>query len=290
MDDRRKRLLKRKLGDRLCWSKPKIVETIGPCDPTPFDHYETELAKAIKLLRERLESYTDDQLAILEDRQLDDPDELRKTWSSYLETREDGRLRSPPPWYAGGFGNPDHIADFDHWSKMPEFGVSEILCLSVGIEPEEFSEGRLAAYSKKQRHTELWPALNFLLRRHELFTRQFGSRVAADRFIIWVERIDLEMPPDFHRLMCEYHLPPHLKEKKLTKPAEPDKREIDKIAQLFTAMAIEFYGFDPKEDRSKIPTEIADLAATMGLDASTDTIRKYLRKGASFLPEDWQPE
>jgi hypothetical protein len=73
-----------------------------------------------------------------------------------------------------------------------------------------------------------------------------------------------------------------------TTPAEPDKREIDKIAQLFTAIAIDAYGFRPDQKRSPIPKEITDIAARLGLSVTADTVRKYLKRGASFLPPDWR--
>lgn len=54
-------------------------------------------------------------------------------------------------------------------------------------------------------------------------------------------------------------------------------------------MTIEYLGYRPGQARSPIPKEIAELAASMGLSLSTDTILKYLRIGAKFLPKDWVP-
>ena len=70
----------------------------------------------------------------------------------------------------------------------------------------------------------------------------------------------------------------------------PDKREVDKIAQILTAIAISELGYRPGAKRSPIPKEIADSAANMGLEISDDTIRKYLKIGASFLPDDWETD
>lgn len=70
---------------------------------------------------------------------------------------------------------------------------------------------------------------------------------------------------------------------------KPDRREIDSVAQLFTAMAIDYLGYRPSDARSSIPKEIAELAASMGMTISDDTVRKYLKLGAKFIDPAWEP-
>lgn len=290
MDELRQRLLDSKLGERLHWQKPDVVETIGPYDPTVFDLYEKQLAEAIELLRERLDGYSDEQIAIILGEQLEDHAGLRKEWERFLESGPGIRLRQPPPWLAGGFGHPAHRADFEYWSKMPSFSIPEITCLSVGIDPIEYDERKLSHFIKDRDRSSFWPAVQYLVQRYELLMRQFGSRVDAKHFIFWADRVRLEIPHEFHQLLYKYHQPSRQATQKKDGASGPDKREIDKVAQLFTAMAIEYYGYDPKEARSPTPKEITDLAATMGLEITADTVRKYLRIGASFIPDDWQTE
>lgn len=290
MDDLRQRLLEQKLGDLLDWQKPQVIQTIGPYDPSVFDNFEALLAEAVNLLRERLEGYTDAEIGILVDKESEDLDGLRKDWMSILGDATEKRLRNPPPWYADGLGHPDYRADFEYWSKMPNFSIFEIVCLSVGIAPEKYGEKKLSDLSKRRDRLKLWPSLKFLLQRYDLVFRTFGAHVNSVRFLIWAEQVDLEMPTEFGQRLRNYHHPPYPTKQDNSAPSEPDKRQIDKVAQLFTAMAIDAYGYAPNELRSPIPKEITDMAASMGLQVSTDTVRKYLKIGASFIPEDWQPE
>ena len=69
-----------------------------------------------------------------------------------------------------------------------------------------------------------------------------------------------------------------------------DKREFDMIARLFTAMAIREYGYRPDQAKSPIPKEIVDTFAALGLEVSTDTVRKYLKIGTGLLPKGWVPK
>lgn len=190
----------------------------------------------------------------------------------------------------GGFGHPDHRADFEYWCKMPSLSIPEATCLSVGINPGEFDEREFKRLLSESDRSRFWPAVQYLLKRYDLLFRKFYSRVGSDRLIIWAEQVDLEIPAEFRQKLLAFHAPPSLRSQEDTKASKPDKREIDKIAQLFTAMAIDLYGYVPRDTRSTVPTDIADLAAGMGLQVSTDTIRKYLRIGASFIPDDWQRE
>ena len=62
------------------------------------------------------------------------------------------------------------------------------------------------------------------------------------------------------------------------------------IAQLFTAMAIDQLGYNPRDSRGPIPKEIAEIIAEMGLAVSDDTVRKYLRIGSRQIPSEWKPK
>ena len=102
----------------------------------------------------------------------------------------------------------------------------------------------------------------------------------------WFEVVQLEIHPEFKSMYLQEAAASTEPERV---PPKTDKREIDTICQLFAAMAIDQLGYDPKSQRSPIPKEIAELAASMGLSITDDTVRKYLRRGASFIPEDWEP-
>jgi hypothetical protein len=115
-----------------------------------------------------------------------------------------------------------------------------------------------------------------------------GSRVDPKSLVTWIVHFEVEVPSPFLDRLRTFHKPANPNTPHQQIRASTDKREIDKIAQLITAIAIDDYGYDPDGVRNTAPGEIADLAAEMGLEIHPDTIRKYLRIGATFLPTDWK--
>lgn len=297
MDAKRQKLLEAVLGPHLGWTKPALVPSIGPHDPSVFDTYEGRRNTVVAELEERLRRCDEDEIAVLLGEKEDDPTDARREWRRFHASvvERAGLWKRPPPWYAAGLGHPEHVADFGHWSRMSRFTVDELLCLSVGVEPDRFPPTLLTSL-REDDPDKLWPVLRFLSRRREQFIRVFWfgddeRRVSPREFLNWVDRVDLEAHPEFLRLLRQFHgkgvgssaATP-------TEAPPPDRREIDSIAQLFTAMAIDQLGYDPKQAKSPIPKEIADLAASMGLSVTPETVRKFLRLGASFIPPDWKRE
>lgn len=295
MGERRQELLQSKLGVLLTWTKPDIAETVGPYDPSVFDEFDELRSAVVKECREVLEEFSEVEIAVLADRSSEDPTGVQDRWRELREEEVRRLRRLPPPWYAGGFGHSDKVADFAYWSRMANFAIHELLCLSVGVEPASFEEDWLIKCGDDD-VDRLWKPLRFLLRRREQLVRQFSlgtprPRVSPLSFLSWVDKVTFETHPEFLRLVRKHHAGAGTREGLWSSgPAQEDKREVDKIAQLFAAMAIDQLGYDPKQARSPIPKEIADLAASMGLSVSDDTVRKYLRLGASRIPDDWKRE
>lgn len=290
-DPRHQRLLSEKLGALLTWKKPALERSVGPFEPQVFDDFDTSRLELVRACQEKLRTFTDDELSeILStiERLPTDP----HGWSKFLANEVNNHKRRVPPWYAGGWGHPDHSADFDYWTKMPKFDLGELTCLSVGISPAEYSWDRLFKMSTSKEREQFWPALEFLLKRYEQLYRKFGlhgrnGSVRPREFIDWAAQFEFEVHPGFWEPLKKFHhskLTPGLA---VGPTIKLDKREIDSIAQLFTAMAIEQFGYNPKQARSPITKEIAELAASMGMSISDDTVLKYLRIGARFISEDW---
>lgn len=292
LDPARRILIQNKLGSRLSWKQPEITKTVGPYDPDVFKEFqrrqvslvERGLAKIALIPDEAIEAMVSNETA-----------EAKAMLRSLLHEEHDALFslfQNEPPWYAGGFGHPDHVADFAYWAKMSKYSLLEITCLSIGIPPPDFPDEKILAL-EKHKSAELWPSLTFLLERLEQLAREFGHRyqghnIFPSRFLAWAERMEFEVHPDFWRLLKQYHggrqaEPDAVVEQPLRKP---DKREIDKIAQLFTLMAIDQLGYRPSQSRSPIPKQIVDFAATFGVSISEDTVRKYLKIGGKFIVDD----
>jgi hypothetical protein len=55
---------------------------------------------------------------------------------------------------------------------------------------------------------------------------------------------------------------------------------------MIIGMARGGYAYDPKLNRSAVPQEIANALAKHGVALDVDTVRKWLREAAEFLPHE----
>ena len=294
LDPVRQRLFRAKLGNLATWQVPSILQTVGPYEPEVFEAFEKRRRELADAVRNRLRNYSDEQLTELTDGKRRDQPETLNLWRSFLCAGIEQLKHRIPPWYAGGLGHPDFAADFGYWCKMPSFSVAEVTILSVGVEPRHLEKMLIDKTVKRTEIERSWPALQFLFRRYDQLKRKFdpqsfGWKFHPIDFLAWAERVDFESSPQFLSLLKKYHSTAERSGAANHASNKPDRREIDSIVQLFAAMAIETYGYVPNQKRSPVPREIAEMAATMGLEISDDTVRKYLRRGASFIPSDWSP-
>ncbi|QQA41478.1 hypothetical protein [Pelagovum pacificum] len=292
----RERLFRSSVGSLHDWEKPDVREGVGPYEPEVFDSYDNARRQVVQEVRAKLDAMPDTELQTLTDRQSEGHDSLRRSWEAFVDDSKQS-LPQRPPWYAGGFNVRHHAADREHWARMPNFTIHELLCLSAGVEPTSFDQKVLEKNARGNPET-YWSPMQFLLKRRELLNRKFlgysvSGKVDGAGFSTWCSKVDFEADQEFLELLRRYHglSDDGVRGGIARHPAKtPQQREIDKIAQLFTAMAIELYGFDRFADRSPTPREITNLAASMGISVHEDTVRKYLGIGAKFIPKDWKPE
>jgi hypothetical protein len=296
-------ILERKFGGLLKWQAPKIEQTIGPYQPEIFVNYGEKRDALVLEARDVLGRYLDQQVLVLYDKTIPDTEKIRPGWQGFLSNEINNLQRRKPVWYCGGFGHPDYKADFEYWGQMENFSINEGLLLSVGVEPKHFSESWLWKAKEQMERERLIAPVEFLVKRHEQFLRKYprgtsGLAHASPQFLWnWFEEVGMAVHEGFRGALHQ-RLTPREARTSYTEPnlatdsptKKPDPREIDKIAQLFAAMAIDQLGYQPDAKRSPVPKEIADLAASMGLSISDDTVRKYLKRGAAFIPKDWKPK
>lgn len=293
LEPRRQQLLEDKFVGLLNWSVPEIMKTVGPYEPRVFETYNGHRHRLIGECSDYLLSLTEAQVDVLVTEEGNREDATLVEWVGF-KSRELQYLRKrKPPWYAGGFGHPEYVADFDYWCKMPSFDLEEALCLSIGIDPRHFKKQDITNL-KREKLDSLFNSLQFLVLRHEQLRRQFdpydyGDRITPRKFIQWATRVEFDAHPEFIRLLEKYNST-GVDQPTLPEPVKrTDPREVDTMAKLFTAIAIVEYGYDPGQQKSPIPKQIADLIAESGMGVSDDTVRKYLKHGAQFLPKDWKP-
>lgn len=284
-------LMQDKFGSRLSWKAPDITKTIGPYNPDVFKKFQRRLVSLVESGIAKITVIPDEAIAAMVSNETEEAKAmLRSLFREELDALH-SLFQRELPWYAAGFGHPDHIADFDYWAKMTRFSLLEITSLSIGIPPRDFPDEKILALEQKK-SVELWPALTFFMERQEQLAREFGHRyqgkdIFPSHFLAWAEKMEFEVHPDFWRLLKKHHGGPQAEADAVVEQPlrKPDKREINTIAQLFTLIAIEELGYRPDAARSPIPKEIADTAANHGISVSEDTVRKYLRLGARLIQE-----
>ncbi|CUH65740.1 hypothetical protein TG4357_02032 [Thalassovita gelatinovora] len=288
------RALAGKLGELARWEKPKFGICIGPDGSKLFDEFESRVFE----LKAELEAFLNAQDEVWLTGFLYDPNPMREmqqtaTWLGFLREEIKKLHRVRPPDVAGGFGHPNFRADFDYWAKVNYFTVNEALLLSFGVEPKHFGDDELSALKEAyEKGTSLWQPIQYLIRRRDQFVRQFPyalrkGRIMPLELFDWFRLVDLPVHPEFTSHYCNSASDgPDVAGTEV--PKKTHRREVDTISQLFTAMAIEYFGYAPAEKRSPVPKEIVDLAASMGIQITDETVLKYLRVGASFISDDWR--
>lgn len=284
-------ILREKFGAYYDWEKPTVVKTVGPYDPEAFTEFDNSLDCLLAESFKTLQNATARELGFIKKFDPNDTENVRKEWQAFLRQEISTLDKKRPAWAAGGFGNPNFAADFVHWARMPNLSLSEAVSLSVGVEPRYL--GGLLDRDEEDL-TIMAEPFGFAKRRAELFKRQFTlfqpyDRIEAKALLEWVKAVELEIHPETLQALERFH---GIKGDASSAPEtynRPDKRELNSIASLFTAMAIEQFGYDPKAKRSPTVKEIQNLAASMGITISDDTIRSYLKLGAKFINPEWKP-
>lgn len=272
-----------------------IVETaeIGPYDQELCDVFQNDVRKTIEIVRDRLTNPANK----LVDPYLVDLDDPRHCtfyhWKNVFKEELGWLINNEPKWYLVSLAHPSKVPDLTYWQLMPKISADEATHLSIGLEPGTFSEDELNDIEESPSGLATF---EYIKRRRQLIRRVFHSRKLGNGMdftdlVRWISGSGLEAPKALLDFATALDIEP-----KSVKPEDgggqkrSHKREIDSISQLFVAMAIEYYGYDPRSARSPIPKEIANLCADLGIDLTDETVRKYLRRGAQFIPKDWSPK
>lgn len=282
------------LGEDFAVSTSKLFEGLSA--------FRSELIKYLSVIRldDLQDSFTDRGNPKTPD---------RRQWCAERRNEFEKRFRSMSTWQRALFAPDRTLAKYDYWAKAAFFSLDEILWLSVGLEPlPEFNSALIVA---SRRDIERDPVVRHMVAQRELLRRgldpnHYERRLTAQKVLGWVNLVQHELHSGF-RTTLEAMVrrdsapqvaaptvvePPYKQEAVIEVPPEMkriDPRERQGMAKLLVAIAIEQFGYDPNSKRSPIPTELADVAARLGLELSHDTILKYLRLGAQQLPKDWKP-
>lgn len=204
------------------------------------------------------------------------------------------------PWDLAVLGRDELRAQIGHWSNAAYFKVDEAVWLSVGLEPMTAFKKEVERQASVGARTR--SILDVIDRRKDLFVRRFdpsfsGAHIFPEKLRTWLSAGSLTTHESFDRIVEGMIATSNAGRDTVESEPEPepspvgkkrtDPREVDAVARILTAIAIEQFGYVPTARKSPIPTEIQGIADRLGISISVDTIRKYLQVGARDLPKDW---
>lgn len=293
-EERTEQIIQTLFGELYYATEVRTVKNIGPYKPRMLESLARVMKTYIVEVREIINSMSDSEF--------EKGFALREPFSEFSIQKLSSfkaqveKLNFKSPWWLAGLGHPDYEADFKYWSMISDLNLREAVCLTLGVSPTGFSDEILNKFAQNfdSRSGNNTISL-FVGRRYELLRRKFNP-LGLDDLIIpmselksWVVEVELEVPEKFNEIILKnrtgaYLNPPSPKE------TCADRRELNSIAKLITAMAMEKYGFDPDRPRNPASSKIKSAAALAGLELSEDTILKYLKLGAALRTKSTDPD
>lgn len=277
----------------LLWSRPTLVEAIGPNDLNAVVEFGAAIDDIKSRVHATLESVSDDDIAalhaVIED---------RRNLAGFaalkpIFTEISSLVRKMPPTIASGFGAVSLRADFSYWRTMPELTLHEALMLSVGLEPTIFSERRLGELSNRKPQKSLWSALEYLLARRQVFRRFYPMGPAGYMSMTFpaleraIETFGIKLDREFRDALAtrssrqEPACGPDASSKNMS------NQERDTLLKLIAAMACEQYSFDPRKQRSDALKNIQEDLERTGISMDQKTVRKWVRLAVDLIPKTY---
>jgi hypothetical protein len=168
------------------------------------------------------------------------------------------------------FNRPDAAADFRYWCHLERWSVDETAALLLGKNPEKVSSSSLYSTSHGSPFRRAFQELKAKLSR-AVDDGKLQKRDTPSNFFGWAERIGVPVPPELSaRLEAGGDI-------------SIEGRERTSLHKLVIGMAVKFYGYDPSEPKSPVPSKIANDLAAFELDLTPETVRKYLRDASGQL-------
>lgn len=214
------------------------------------------------------------------------------------------------------------LADFDYWTRMPLWTIDEAIALIKGRCPDIVKWQALRAFVAKSEFAYEFHRLRQLARgswKAGILT----NPIAPQQFLMWADNLGLDTPSALKKALqaMEQQAVLCLTSQKSTdrgvsnisaptfvtnsleqqspKLIEPlvdsfekqvfGAKERDSLIKLFYGLALRHYDYDPKDQRGKAPTLIQNDLDLLGIQLHKDTIRKFLRQGATLYASSIDP-
>ena len=283
-----KSVINRRYPDFLKWKKPVLFEGIGPYHPSVFDEFDANVQATLETSFETLKEKSLKEL----EEQFDHagwPHQHANGLSDRVLKKHDDRMRATKPvWFAGGFNVQGREADYKHWIRMKRWNLHEVIALSIGFEPcGDIFEKRMGRSCQADVGNFYLKRLALLQDNFDWASPQWEGKQDVEVLCSWMRDIELDIPEGFLAeagRVFGWKLSPGDRNVMPTKPTDPRERKA--MLRLILGLAMGGYSYDPKAQRSVIPTEISGDLDRLGLTLSLDTIRKYLNEAQHLLPPE----
>lgn len=287
-------------GTLLTTLKKPLAPLLGPDYEWRFDRmWDRVSAKRAELLKALAARRLKDLSTNFSDTGMPQTAEARG-WFQAQKLDVDERFGRMLPWYRLPFSPEKCVANYDYWAKAEFLMLDEALWLSTGLEPLAELDDLVFGLGATRGPRD--PVAEHVKSRHLLLARAFDPhgheiKLKPKSILEWVLSSDFPVQSGFLQMLETASARqdrggigevPSLPVGEVD-IAKSDDRELASLAKLLTAIAITEYGYVPTAPRSPIPRELEDMAALLGIQITTATIRKYLQVGARYLPSDWKP-
>jgi hypothetical protein len=201
--------------------------------------------------------------------------------------------------------------DFTYWGNVPYWKIEEATALILGHDPEEFGPSSRIGLQNLPLSRE-YNKLQELAHRATQ-TGQLPLHPSPQEFLAWARRNSLSFPPELEKavfLDASNIIDWQDRHEKLLKLYEKTKVELaglretellnkgetvsakerSSLLKLVIGMAVAGYRYDPQAKRNEASAEIAGDLARLGIPLDPDTVRKWLREAAQYLPHDHSTE
>lgn len=238
---------------------------------------------------------------------------LQDLESRYIEAQEEEAAeRKAAEEQRRSFNLPNAMADNEHWARMDTWTLEEAVALLLGRDPSRVSPRDLAHVVASSEFAATYAKLAQLARR-SVEDRRISARMRPSDYLRWAESKRVAFPKALLEAVdriARQDLPPDSgvpspvgaihthdadaareADAPLTGAAKSDgvnKRELstrerNTCLKIIIGMAVAGYKYDPRVSRSRVPQEIVDDIALVGLSVDVDTVRKWLREAAELL-------
>ncbi len=268
---------------------PTVKKVVGPYDPSPFEDYANRITSFTQNARTKLAKYSLEEIENLFFLREKHSGRLARPAFELFGYEIDDLTRNEPIWFYGGFGNEEHRADYEYWSRIEAVSLDEATSLTIGFSPKSCDEDLFAKVSKESQKFRHIP--EFYFDRREQIDRKFQlsyleKKVKSSDLLNWVESVDLNVPDEFltsfRKIVCR-----SAGNKSAILDASLDPREKTSLLQVIALMAKDGYRYN-EIGRSTLPTELHEAARLNDVPITKETIRKHLKTAAGVLKGPWK--